>query len=373
MKHDKIIESGDESGNGMVVRFRLPSGLEVFGLPTENFYTGDWDLGPTWNYAVMADTPFLVDAGRYGQGPQLLKIIDVAGIKPSDLNFVLISHSHEDHDGGLAELVGMTDLKIKAHAIYELLIRQYPDMAPTEPKRNFPAKCWHCFMPESFYSANCLGYHRVLQNLKVEAIGDGTTLLGTDIVTCHLPGHSPDCLAVILGEEAIIVGDILLPQITPWPTRLKMYDEIAGVIGHIFQEAGEIFGLQCYIRSLKQLKRIGLEHPEMQVFPGHRLYYDGQWNAVDLTQRIDELLEHHIQRCASIVDIVSGGHGTVEQIIKQHFEPSLLLGVGKYMASSEILSHCELLLGCGDLIETGENRYEVTGTHTFEDLIRSPL
>jgi len=225
LRYQNIIEHGDKSGNGMAVRFRLPSGLDIFGLPTENFYSGEWDLGPTWNYAVMADTPFLVDAGRYGQGKQLLKLMDTAGIDPSDLEFVLISHGHEDHDGGLAELVAMTSLNVRAHAIYDLLIRQYPDMAPAEYKRHFPAKCWHCFMPESFYTAHCLGYHRMLKHLDVEPVDSGVTSLCTDIVTSHLPGHSPDCLAVVLGEEAVIVGDILLPQITPWPTRLKMYGQ----------------------------------------------------------------------------------------------------------------------------------------------------
>ena len=67
----EVIHRGDDSGNEMLVRFRLPSGLEIFGLPTKNFYGGHWDLGPTWNYAVLSDKPFLVDAGRFGQGKNL--------------------------------------------------------------------------------------------------------------------------------------------------------------------------------------------------------------------------------------------------------------------------------------------------------------
>ena len=371
MKYASIIEHGDKKGNGMVVRFRLPSGLEIFGLPTENFYSGDWDLGPTWNYAVMADTPFLVDTGRYGQSRQLLQTMDTAGVRPSDLEFVLISHSHEDHDGGLAELVGMTSLKVKAHAIYDLLIRQYPDMAPADYKRHFPAKCWHCFMPESFYAVHCLEYHRILQHLDVETVGSGINSLCTDIATSHLPGHSPDSLAVILGDEAIIVGDILLPQISPWPTRLEMYDEISGVVGPMFPDPKEILGLDRYLQSLKQLRRLGTTHPDMLVLPAHRFYYDGQWNMVDLTRRVDELLEHHVQRCADIVDIVSRGHGGAEEIVRRHFKPSLLKGPGKHMAINEILSHCELLVGLGDLVETGSHRYEASGTRLFESLIPS--
>lgn len=71
----EIINKGDENGNEMVVKFQLPSGLEIYGLPTKNFYGGHWDLGPTWNYAVMADKPFLVDSGRFGQGKNLVGIL----------------------------------------------------------------------------------------------------------------------------------------------------------------------------------------------------------------------------------------------------------------------------------------------------------
>jgi glyoxylase-like metal-dependent hydrolase (beta-lactamase superfamily II) len=349
LKYGTIVEHGDKSGNGMLVRFRLPSGLEIFALPTENFYSGEWDLGPTWNYVVMADRPFLVDAGRYGQGKPLLKKMDGVGLKPSDLEFVLISHGHEDHDGGLAELVKMTSLKVKAHGIYDLLIRQYPDMAPAEYKRHFPAKCWHCFMPESFYTVHCLGYHRMLRDVRVEAVDSGVNGLCPDVVTRHLPGHSSDCLAVILGDEAVIVGDILLPQITPWPTCLEMYHGIAGVVGSKFPDPKEILGLHRYLKSLKQLRQLGTNHPHMLVLPAHRFFYDGHWNGFRLTERIDELIEHHVQRCADIVHIVSKGHGTVEEIVQRHFKASLLKGPGKHMAENEILSHCEMLVDWGDM------------------------
>ncbi len=58
------MSQGDENGNEMVVKFQLSLGLEIVGLPTKNFYGGHWDLGPTWNYAVMADSPFLIESLR---------------------------------------------------------------------------------------------------------------------------------------------------------------------------------------------------------------------------------------------------------------------------------------------------------------------
>ena len=365
----QIIHKGDESGNGMIVRFQLASGLEIIGFPTKNFYGGHWDLGPTWNYAVLADQPFLVDSGRFGQGKNLVDMMASVGIKAQDLEFVLISHGHEDHDGGLADLVQATNLKVKAHAIYDLLIRKYPSQAPRGHKEDFPAKCWHCPMPESFYAKNCLGYHKVLQELVIDPIGDGESELMTGVHTHHLPGHSPDCVAVLLGGEAIIVGDIVLPDITPWPTREESFSEIAAVIKPHYTQASRVFGLDRYIKSLKKLAAIGVTHPDLLVLPAHRFFYKGQWNGIQLAERVNELLAHHIQRCAAILEILRSGPQTAEAIAKEHFEERLLEGFGSIMAANEIISHCELLAACGDIRYENKQLYLKTGSANFEAYI----
>ena len=367
----EVIHKGDESGNDMTVKYRLPSGLEIFGLPTINFYGGHWNLGPTWNYAVMADKPFLVDSGRFGQGQRLVGMMQSVGIDAEELEFVLISHSHEDHDGGLAELVKSADLSVKAHAIYNLLIRKYPRKAPPGYKEEFPAKCWHCFMPESFYTRNCLDYHKILYDLEVDSIGDGEDSLGENIRTFHLPGHSPDCLAVLLGDEAIIVGDIVLPDITPWPTREAMYDEVAEIIKPDYADPRAIFGLQRYIKSLKKLGEIARLYPDMLVLPAHRLYYNGRWNPIRLEDRLNELLHHHIQRCAAILEILSNGPETAGEIARAHFDPELLEGPGSFMAANEVISHCELLINSGDVVAVDDSKYAATGSTNFEADIRA--
>jgi len=368
---DTVIHQGDASGNDMTVRFRLPSGLEIYGLPTKNFYGGHWDLGPTWNYAVMADKPFLVDAGRFGQGENLVAMMKSVGIRPQDLDFVLISHSHEDHDGGLSELVKSTRINVKAHAIYDLLIRKYADQAPPGYKEQFPAKCWHCVMPESFYSKNCLHYHKVLQDLTIDKISDGNQTLATNITSYHLAGHSPDCLAVMLGEEAIVVGDVILPDITPWPTREAMFDEVADVIKPDYTEPHAVFGLRRYIKSLKKLAEIARAHPDILVLPAHRLYYNDHWNGIQLAERVDELLQHHIQRCAAIIEILNNKPKTADEIAQEHFEDRLLEGFGSFMAANEIISHCELLIDSRDVVSVNGDRYSATDSGDFETYFKA--
>ena len=367
----EIINRGDESGNDMTAKFQLPSGIEIYGLATRNFYGGHWDLGPTWNYAVMTAKPFLVDSGRFGQGKNLIRMLESAGISAKDLEFVLISHSHEDHDGGLAELIESTHLKVKAHAIYDLLIRQYPEDAPPGHRENFPAKCWHCPMPESFWSKNCLGYHRVLKNLKVDKIKDGEKSLASNIRTFHLAGHSPDCLAVVLGDEAIIVGDIMLPDISPWPTCQALFVEVAEIIKPEYTDPEAIFGLQRHIKSLKKLEEIALQLPEIIVLPAHRLYYRNRWNGIHLAGRVKELRQHHIKRCAAILEILGGRPKTAAETAREHFDEKLLEGFGSQMAANEVISHCELLIASGDITAIDGNKYAVTGRTGFKDYIAS--
>jgi glyoxylase-like metal-dependent hydrolase (beta-lactamase superfamily II) len=367
----QIVRSGDENGNGMIVRFRLPSGLEVIGAPTGNFYGNGWDLGPTWNYAVLADRPFLVDSGRYGQGENLLAMLDAAGVRITDLAFVLVSHGHEDHDGGLAELVAMTRLTVRAHTVYSRLIRRCPEFAPAGHKHLFPAKCWHCFMPESFSTASCLDYHRALDGLTVQAVGDGRTRIGAGVETLHLPGHSPDCLAVMIGDEAVIVGDIVLPGITPWPTREAAHAEVAPVIGEDYADPESLFGLRRFIRSLDTLRRAAAANPEVLVLPAHRLYFKGGWNGLRLAERIDELIAHHRARCEAILEILQGGALSVERIAQGYFEEKLLKGFGRLMAANEILSHLELLAAAGDVSMAGGVEVHATGTSNYDGLIAS--
>ena len=271
----------------------------------------------------------------------------------------------------MAELVALTDCKVKAHTVYDLLIRQYPDIVPKGYKQQFPAKCWHCIMPSSFFEENCLGYHRVLQNLDVECIGDGTEKIDIDISSLHLPGHSPDSLAVMLDSEALIVGDVVLPDITPWPTRLEQYEEIADILAPIYPEAGALFGLNCYLNSLRELKKIADRLPDILVLPAHRLYYRDQWHGIQLSERLHQLVEHHVERCGAILDILATGEKGVDEIVRLHFKASLLEGPGRHMAGNEIISHAELMLACGDIEAVDKHVYAATGGSNFEQFIRN--
>ncbi|MBC8417327.1 MAG: MBL fold metallo-hydrolase [Desulfobacteraceae bacterium] len=367
----KVIRQGDSSGNGMLIRLTLSSGHEILGLPTENTYGGGWDLGPTWNYVVLDEKPFLVDTGKFGSADALLEMMTFAGISGRDIDFVMVSHGHEDHDGSLSEIAERTGAKVKCHDIYDRLIRFYPERAPDDARKSFPASCWRCFMPPSFSTEHCTEYQKARSRLKIETIGDDGSNLSENAVVYHVPGHSPDSMAVFVGSEAVLVGDTVLPDITPWPSQEAFFDQVQGILSPRYATAASVYGLRAYIRSLAKLKEVGKRQGDLIVLPAHRLFYNGRWNEIDLLTRIDELIAHHVQRCEAILKIVMKGAKTAKEIAMEYFDAPLLKGFGILMAENEVISHCELLSACGDVVSEGDEKFAATGTMNFESAIHS--
>jgi hypothetical protein len=237
--------------------------------------------------------------------------------------------------------------------------------------RDFPASCWHCSMPESFSNKHCRTYHRERSRLEIETIGDGETTIMNSVVSYHLPGHSPDALAFLVGEEVLLVGDTLLPDISPHPTRLSYFGQLAHVFGPEYPHGDSIFGLRAYIRSIKKLERIGARMDQLIVLPAHRLFYNHRWNGMVLSKRVRDLLTHHVARCARILEGLKQGPKTARELASACFDAPLLKGTGIVMAENEILSHCELLQTSGDVVSCNGGRFEATGTLTFESDIEA--
>jgi glyoxylase-like metal-dependent hydrolase (beta-lactamase superfamily II) len=365
----EIIHQGDLNGNQWIIRIKLPSGRSILGLATENVYGGDWDLGPTWNYVVQSENPFLIDAGRYGMGGRILEMLAETRLRPQDLKGLLLSHGHEDHDGGLLELTQKTGAPAWVHPLYESLSRSYPEKAPGMSKATFSASCWNCFMPESFTRTHCVDYHRDRMTLETHRLESEVLPFDSDVRTHHLPGHCPDALAFQIGQEALIVGDNLLPEITPHPTQEAYYRWTGRILPAEYDRPEKVYGLRAYLRSLKRLQAIGRDFPEMILLPAHRLFYANRWNRIELESRSAEIIEHHVQRCASILGILNDGPRTLDHIVSAYFEPNLLKGLGFKLAENEVRSHLELLEHSGDVEWSGEDKVNRTGTTHFEQFI----
>jgi hypothetical protein len=90
-----------------------------------------------------------------------------------------------------------------------------------------------------------------------------------------------------------------------------------------------------------------------------------------LADRANELIRHHSERCAAILEILNGGPKTAQEIAREHFDAKLLEGFGSMMAANEVISHCELLMACGDMTAVDGDHYAVTGNSQFKTYIAS--
>ncbi len=105
------------------------------------------------------------------------------------------------------------------------------------------------------------------------------------------------------------------------------------------------------------------------VLPAHRLYNQDKWNQLDLRGRIDEILQHHIDRCYGILRALGAGPKTPREIAMEYFEPGLLKGFGIHLAVNEIKSHCEHMEISRDVVISEAVNVSPTGRENFRSLI----
>ena len=365
MKTPDVIVKGKDNGEGMVIHYQTAKGTNVFGLGVPNIYVdADWDLGPTWCYLIFSQKTTLVDTGRLGKFDvfeALLKSIDK---RFSDIHRIVITHSHEDHDGNVAEIISAAQAELWAHNIYRQMISYHTDITDGALHPELPGSCRLCRMPESFYSKNCVPYHKVRSTLNVDfAIIDGQELPDEDLRFVFTPGHSPDSLCIVLEDEVIFTGDTLLPDITSQPSLAYAFKVNHRILPEEYRQKNDVYGLMNYIKSLSKIANLRSQ-PLKATFPAHRLFYNGRFNLLDSCQRAKEIIQFHIDRCRNILKIIDNKPTGIKDIVVRHFPPSRLAGMGKSLAENEIRAHLEIMEDCGDIIWERGSKDIVKGTGT---------
>ena len=375
MKTPEIIVLGKHNGEGMVIHYKTTKGTDIFGLGIPNIHlNSDWDLGPTWCYLIVGRKTSLIDTGRFGNYAVFESILKSIGKVFPDIDRIILTHSHEDHDGNLTEIFPSVQGELWAHSIYRQMICYYPHIKDGAEHPELPGSCRRCVMVEKFYSA-CMPYQRRRSLLDVDFAIDGDQRRPDDSLSfIFTPGHSPDAICIVLEDEVIFTGDTLLPDITPHPTLSSTFEVNRRILSDSYSYENTVYGLINYIKSLHKLT--GLTPQPMAIFPGHRLFHNGKFNLTQsLCGRGREIIQFHIDRCCDILRIIDSRPAGLEAIAAQYFSESLLIGAGKLMARDEVLAHVEVMEKCGDVCWVGENGDMVqrTGTYNFLDVIRAYL
>ncbi len=280
MKTPDVVVRGKDNGEGMAIHYQTTKGSHIFGLGIPNIRSsGEWDLGPTWCYLIPGQKTTLIDTGRFGNLEVFKTLLKSAGKEPSDIDRIIPTHSHEDHDGNLADILPLTEAELWAHPIYSQMISYHPHIIEGASHPELPGSCRLCKLPESFYR-DCLSYHKERSLLNVDFVidekhiapGDGLSFLFT-------PGHSPDSICVLLEDEIVFAGDTILPGITPHPSLACDFEANRRILPEGYRQRNVVYGLLTYVKSLHKIASITSHAPHL-TFPAHRFFYNGQFNII---------------------------------------------------------------------------------------------
>jgi glyoxylase-like metal-dependent hydrolase (beta-lactamase superfamily II) len=298
------------------------------------------------------DGTTLIDPGAQGSFPEVEYGLRVAGFAVSDIDRVIVTHGHSDHDGSTADVVDAADAQLWAHAMYAALIPYSPWEVQSRTSSPIHAEMSRVVSGSidrrsESYAARSRRYVEARKGLTVHReVNDGDSI--GDLSVIYAPGHSPDELCLTL-DGVVFTGDHVLPEITPHPTTKAAYsDHVMRDIPAAFSSPSNAYGLEIYMRSLKTIFDLG---EERAVLPAHRLYNRGRFNLISV-DRAGEVISHHGDRMAQILQRLADRPAGLEEVTHGVFEQRKLTGGNLFMALSEVVAHIELLQDVGDVEST---------------------
>ena len=375
-----LIRSGDQNGYGMVARLAFHGDLDVFAIALPHQFPTR--TGPTWVYLLDCEGWTLIDAGPKGALPVLVDGMKLLGMKVNDIERVIISHGHQDHDGNIYDLAEASGATIWAHELYfhfkpyessrlgldvnsplhrfmlQLIAKDDPSVRNNNDR--YPVR--HNNVADETGGMKSISEIYHTHNIKdQDTLGNMTFL--------YTPGHSIDELCIDLSGF-ILTGDHILPHITPHPTVKKTYPEILyDQVATEYKNSAHHYGLACYMQSLGRVLRLD---QRKTVLPAHRLFNHDRLNIRNLL-RAKEIIVHHGRRLDRAIDVIRDGADTPLKIARELFPARKLVGGGLFAALSEVVSHLELLDDLGD-IEVGDNgELAHSGGWRYRDFISEVL
>ena len=355
-----VIDEGDRNGYGLTARFTLSNGREigVVGLP----HPYPTRTGPTWSYLVECQGWTLIDAGPIGALPTLEIGLKSLGHKLENINNLIITHGHQDHDGNAYDFLKASGAELWAHELYfsfislgqpnRLLDTSSPLHRVLKDARSEEENWYRKNYAKSDHSKWMNYYKRYMgdrkkildENLPAKYIHDLDEI--DDLTFLHTPGHAIDEICVT-SDGAIFTGDHVLPQISPHPTHKQPYpDQILDTIPSQYRDSSKYYGLAPYLRSLGKV--LALDN-HITLFPAHRLFSNNRFHLRNI-RRAQDLVRHHSKRLQQIKSSIEDGATTIQSIARSVFPARKLTGGAFFGALSEIVSHLELLQDTGDIL-----------------------
>ncbi len=162
-----------------------PNGKKIL---YDTAWSGEVRTKPWRNMAAS----HLVDNPSLPEGQKVDEQLKNFGVEPSDLDYVILSHMHIDHAGGVKEV---------RQAKHIMTSKKEWDVAKNGGIASYRKNCWDDVYIETFeYQPMGIGPIGMAKDL----FGDGSVLL---VAT---PGHTPGHTSILLrnnGRELLLSGD----------------------------------------------------------------------------------------------------------------------------------------------------------------------
>jgi glyoxylase-like metal-dependent hydrolase (beta-lactamase superfamily II) len=162
-------------------------GIHLLALEPANAYLWEWGEGLT-----------VIDTGLVGSADAILRGVAAIGRRPEDVKEIVLTHYHDDHCGGAAEVLERTGAAVLAHRADAPVIRGHLAQLPpelTEAERALAA------VTPAMPRAPSVAVNRELE--------EGDTTSGGGVVV-GVPGHTPGSMALFLPQvKMLFTGDVI--------------------------------------------------------------------------------------------------------------------------------------------------------------------
>ena len=276
-------------------------------------------------YLLKNDNGYtLIDTGlNYKKAVEAWEeVFSALKIVPTEIHTIILTHFHPDHSGlsgwmqqrtGAKVYMSSTDLKMLQLAFGEGIIQE----------RQIEELLVNHGVPTKLREEIKVNLENIKKNVQpiatIQPIKEKELLLDHRMwKVIETPGHSEGHLCFYQEQDKLLIaGDMVLDKITPnislWPGGSKR-------------------PLNDYLESLEKLRML----PINEAWPGHG---DVIYN---VSQRIDEIIQHHKNRLQKISELVSNKSGF--EITSKLFEERELNAHQWRFAIAETLAHLEYLV-----------------------------